>query len=55
VLPSSNRNGVGTLIYGLFAVSIAPPTDASVYAFKKHLTMSPARLEVRMDSLLPFL
>src|SRR5260221_10929190 len=23
--------------------------------FKKHLTMSPARLEVRMDSLLPFL
>jgi hypothetical protein len=35
--------------------SIAPPTDASVLRFKRHLTMSPARLEARMESLLPFL
>jgi hypothetical protein len=38
-----------------FRSSIAPPTDASGLRFKKHLTMPPARLEVRMDSLLPFL
>jgi transposase-like protein len=32
------------------------PAHRCLYVrFKKHLTMSPARLEVRMDSLLPFL
>ena len=35
-----------------FRSSIARPTDASVYASTAHLAMSPARLEVRMDSLL---
>jgi hypothetical protein len=38
-----------------FRSSIARPTNASVLRFKRHLTMTPARLEVRMDSLLPFL
>ena len=47
------RNEVGILIYGLFAAPIAPPTGASSTCFKRHLAMSPARLEVRMDSLLP--
>src|SRR5215469_17852335 len=34
---------------------LTPPTDASGLRFKRHLAMSLARLEVRMDSLLPFL
>ena len=34
---------------------LADPTDASVYASNDTSRLSPARLEVRMDSLLPFL
>jgi len=49
------RNEVGILIYGLFAAQSPRPPMPLVYASRKHLAMSPARLEVRMDSLLPFL
>jgi len=34
---------------------MAPPTDASGLRFNRHLAMPTARLEARMDSLLPFL
>src|SRR6266542_1683856 len=55
VLPSSYSEWSQRPDLRAFRSSIAPPTDASGLRFKKHLTMSPARLEVRMDSLLPFL
>jgi hypothetical protein len=49
------RHGVGILIYRFFEAQITPPTNASGLRFKRHLTMPPARLEVRMESLIPFL
>ena len=55
VLPSSYSEWSQHPDLRAFRSSIAPPTDASVLRFKRHLTMTPARLEVRMDSLLPFL
>jgi hypothetical protein len=55
VLPSSSSEWSRHPVLPAFRSSIAPPTDASGLRFKKHLAMSPARLEVRMDSLLPFL
>src|SRR3984893_19117988 len=55
VLPSSYSEWSRHPDLRAFRSSIAPPTDASGLRFKKHLAMSPARLEVRMDSLLPFL
>jgi len=46
----------------MFSLAYALPSPTSAAGlpplfdwFKKHLTMSPARLEVKMDSLLPFL
>jgi hypothetical protein len=55
VLPSSYSEGSRHPVLPAFRSSIARPTNASVLRFKRHLTMTPARLEVRMDSLLPFL
>src|SRR5664280_2065087 len=55
VLPSSYSERSRHPDLRAFRSSIAPPTDASGLRFKKYLTMSPARLEARMDSLLPFL
>ena len=55
VLPSSYSGWSRRPDLPVFRSSIAPPTDASVLRFKRHLTMSPARLEARMESLLPFL
>jgi hypothetical protein len=48
------RNEVGILIYGLSQLN-SPAHRCLCLRFKKHLAMSPARLEARMDSLLPFL
>jgi hypothetical protein len=55
MLPSSYSEWSRHPVPSAFGSSIARPTDASGLRFKKHLAMSPARLEVRMDSLLPFL
>jgi hypothetical protein len=55
VLPSSSSEWSRHPVLPAFRSSMAPPTDASGLRFKEHLAMSPARLEVRMDSLLPFL
>ncbi len=54
VLPSSSSEWSRHPVLPAFRSSIAPPTDASGLRFKKHLAMSPARLEVRMESLSPF-
>src|SRR6266550_7318086 len=48
------RNEVGILIYG-FSQLNSPAHRCLCLRFKRHLAVSPARLEVRMDSLLPFL
>src|ERR1700737_5672219 len=53
VLPSSYSEWSRRPDLRAFRSSIAPPTDASDLRFMKHLTVSPARLEARMDSLLP--
>src|SRR6266851_8096908 len=55
VLPSSYSEWSRHPDLRAFRSSMAPPTDASGLHFKRHLSMSPARLEARMDSLLPFL
>ena len=55
VLPSSYSTWSRHPDLPVFRSSITPPTNASGLRFKRHLTMTPARLEVRMDSLLPFL
>ena len=48
------RNAVGILIYPLFEAQY-PAHRCLCLRFNRHLTMSPARLEARMDSLFPFL
>jgi hypothetical protein len=55
VLPSSYSTWSQHPDLPAFRSSITPPTNASVLRFKRHLTMTPARLEVRMESLVPFL
>ena len=55
VLPSSYSEGSRHPDLPAFRSSITPPTDASVLRFGTHLAMGPARLEVRMESLSPFL
>ncbi len=55
VLPSSCCEWSRHPVLPAFRSSITPPTDASGLRFETHLAMSSARLEVRMDSLLPFL
>jgi hypothetical protein len=49
------RNEVGILIYGLFAAQSPRAHRCLCLRFKRHLARSPARLAVRMDSLLLFL
>ena len=55
VLPSSYSEWSRHPDPSAFRSSIARPTSTSGLRFKKHLAMFPARLEARMDSLLPFL
>src|SRR5215469_216681 len=52
VLPSSYSELSRHPDLRAFRSSITPPTDASGLRFKRYLAMTPARLEVRMDSLL---
>src|SRR5262247_3518411 len=53
VLPSPLRQKVGVLIHRLFEAQ--SPAHRYLYLrFERHLTMSPARLEARMDSLFSF-
>src|SRR4029077_20205856 len=54
VLPSSTRNGVGILYRTGFSKLNHPAHRYLCLRFKRHLAMSPARLEARMDSLLSF-
>jgi hypothetical protein len=55
VLPSSYSTGSRHPDLPVFRSSITPPTDASGLRFETHLAMGSARLEVRMESLSPFL
>ena len=55
VLPSSYSPGSRHPDLAVFRSSITRPTDTSDLRFATHLAMCHARLEVRMDSLLPFL
>ena len=55
VLPSSYSSWSRHPDLPAFRSSITPPTFTSGLRFKRQLTMPPARLEVRMESLIPFL
>jgi hypothetical protein len=55
VLPSPYRNGVGVLFQTGFSKLNSPAHRYLCLRFKRHLAVSPARLEARMDSLSPFL
>ena len=55
VLPSSYSLGSRHPDLRFFEAQSARPTDASGLRFTQHLAMSHARLEVRMESLFPFL
>src|SRR6201984_949629 len=54
VLPSSISERSRHPDPSAFRSSIARPTDASGLRFTRHLAMSPARLEARMESLFSF-
>jgi hypothetical protein len=54
VLPSSTRNGVGVLYRTGFSKLNHPAHRYLCLRFKRHLAVSLARLEARMDSLLSF-
>lgn len=54
MLPSPSRNGAGGLIRSAFRSSITRPIDAFDLRFEIHLTMCPAKLEVKMESLSSF-
>ena len=55
VLPSSYSEGSRHPDLPAFRSSITPPTNASGLRFETHLAVGSARLEVRMESLSPFL
>src|SRR5580698_4440219 len=55
VLPSSYSEGVGILIYRLFEAQSPRPPMPPAYASKLASRWVPQRLEVRMESLSPFL
>ena len=55
VLPSSNSEESRHPDLPAFRSSITPPTNASGLRFETHLAVGSARLEVRMESLSPFL
>ncbi len=54
-MPSSYSEGSRHPDLPAFRSSITPPTNASGLRFEAHLAVGPARLEVRMESLSPFL
>src|SRR5207245_2182872 len=54
VLPSSISEGSRHPDPSAFRSSIAPPTGTSGLRFTRHLTVPPARLEARMESLFSF-
>ena len=55
VLPSSYSEGSRHPDLPAFRSSITPPTNASGLRFETHLAVGSARLQVRMESLSPFL
>ena len=55
VLPSSYSEGSRHPDLPAFRSSITPPTKASGLRFETHLAVGSARLQVRMESLSPFL